>query len=120
MTTSDSDWYARRLGRQPQQRQSNYPPETYQARPQQYQAAPQQQPQQQGYFTVDTAWEAAQYWQGGEGMKTERNPCPKCGSDHYFSRSNGDPRGPSPAPMCYACGYNGMFQQGDPAVWQAN
>jgi hypothetical protein len=57
-------------------------------------------------------------WQGGEAHKRESHPCPQCNGGHYFSRTNGPSRGPAPAPMCYDCGYNGMFIQGDPAVWQ--
>ena len=59
------------------------------------------------------------YWTGGEGTKTETNRCPACGGNHYFSRSQGTMRGPAPAPMCYSCGYNGMFEQADQATWSA-
>ena len=56
-------------------------------------------------------------WTGGEGTATERNLCPQCGSHHYFSRAKGNLRGPAPAPMCYTCGFNGMFDQADSGAW---
>jgi hypothetical protein len=59
------------------------------------------------------------YWTGGEGTKTETTRCPACGGDHYFSRASGTMRGPAPAPMCYSCGYNGMFEQADQSTWSA-
>lgn len=88
------------------------------------QQAPQQaQPQQQG-FDVDQLEKTPenvklmmQYWTGGEGTKTEVNRCPSCGSDHYFSRSQGVMRGPAPAALCYTCGFNGMFEQADQSNW---
>lgn len=55
----------------------------------------------------------------GEGNKTERTPCPKCGSMHFFSKTNEVRRGPAPAPQCMTCGYNGLFEQGDAAAWQS-
>lgn len=117
--SNDSDWYARRLGN-PQPQQRNYPPTHIQQVPAPT-YSPQQQPQQpqQGGRTVETIYEAAQYWQGGEAHRTERNSCPRCGGQHYYSRSQGIARGPSPAPMCFDCGYNGMFDQGDPGTWGA-
>lgn len=116
---SDSGWWERRLGGQrPQQPAPQYPPTNYQPQPApQYQQAP-NQPAPQPQVTPGNLFEAAQHWQGGEATKTERQNCPKCGSGHFFSRSQGAVRGPAPAPICYHCGYNGMFSQGDPATWQ--
>jgi hypothetical protein len=124
--TKDDGWWARRLGNPPApQQQSSYPPTQYQPMaaptyaPQQPQYAPQGQPQQQpvppGQMNV---MDAIQRWQGGPAHRTDPYPCPACGSMHYFSRVNGPSRGPAPAPICYSCGYNGLFSQGDPAVWQ--
>lgn len=78
-----------------------------------------QHPQQQVEVTLDNIVQAAAAWRGGEGTRTETQRCPSCGSDHYFSRAQGAHRGPPPAPICYSCGHTGLFQQGDPAVWQA-
>lgn len=120
---SDADWWARRLG-QPQQRTPLVPtpryPQYQQQAPQapQYQQQAPQQPQQIPQVTTDNLYDAALQWQGGEAHRKEVYACPQCGGGHYFSRTNGPSRGPAPAPMCYDCGYNGMFMQGDPAVWQ--
>lgn len=129
---ADNGWWSRHLGGQQSAPQRPVTPSPQYQYPM-HQVPPQapthpipahltgQQPQ------VDTSqirvngqnlYEATQYWQGGEAMRTETQPCPKCGSPHFFSRSKGVSRGPAPAPTCYTCGFNGMFEQGDPAVWQ--
>lgn len=117
---SDSDWWARKLG-QAQQRTPLVPtpryPQYQQQAPQQPQAPQYQQPQQQMRVTPENLYDAAMQWQGGEAHRREVQPCPQCGGGHYFSRTNGPSRGPAPAPMCYDCGYNGMFTQGDPATY---
>lgn len=117
--STDNDWWARRLGNSPQ-RTPVYPQQqpVYQAPQQQpvHPQAPQAQPQFK--VTPENLYEAAMQWQGGQAARTETQPCPQCGGGHYFSRTNGPSRGPAPAPMCYDCGYNGMFIQGDPSVWQ--
>jgi len=121
---SDSGWWAKRLPAQPAARQ--VAPAQYQPPPPQ----PQYQQPQQGYpqhgyqqpqpeVSVDNIIEAVAAWQGGEATRTETTRCPSCGGDHYFSRAQGAHRGPPPAPMCYSCGFTGLFQQGDPSVWQA-
>lgn len=122
--STDDGWWARRLGNPPQQQQQ-YAPAIYQQpqAPAQYQQpvhpqAPNAMPQQQIRVTPENLYEAAMMWQGGEATRTETHLCPKCGSGHYFSRSQGIARGPAPAPVCYTCGFNGMFTQGDPSVWQ--
>jgi len=117
---SDSDWWARRLG-QPQQRTPLIPtpryPQYQQQAPQAPQAPQVPQQQQQIKVTPDNLYDAAMQWQGGEAHRKEVYACPQCGGGHYFSRTNGPSRGPAPAPMCYDCGYNGMFTQGDPATY---
>lgn len=125
---TDNDWWSRRLGEQ-HAPPPNYPPATYPQQPQQgYPQHPQQgypQQPQQGYppqqpmVNADNLYQAAMTWQGGEAHRKETNRCPNCGGNHYFSRAAGVSRGPAPAPLCYDCGFNGMFQQGDPATWGA-
>lgn len=119
--STDSDWWSRRLGNAPQQR-SNAPAAYQQpqmpAQQPMHPQAPQYNQQQQPRVTAENLYEAAMSWQGGPAARTETQSCPQCGGGHYFSRTNGPSRGPAPAPMCYDCGYNGMFTQGDPAVWQ--
>lgn len=118
---SDSGWWARNAPAARQAPTPTYqPPAPVPAQPQYQQPAPQyQQPQQGHQVSVDNIIEAVAAWQGGEATRTETSRCPSCGSDHYFSRAQGAHRGPPPAPMCYSCGFTGLFQQGDPAVWNA-
>ncbi len=119
--SNDAGWWSRKLGT-PQQQTPIYPQQQYPPQYQQQQApthpqAPQHQPQQQFKVTPDNLYDAAMMWQGGEAHRKDNYPCPQCGGGHYFSRINGPSRGPAPAPMCYDCGYNGMFIQGDPATY---
>lgn len=53
-------------------------------------------------------------WTGGRAHREETATCPQCGSTNYFSRrsesrvtQNGVA---APAPQCFNCSYNGMFQ----------
>ncbi len=126
--SNDSGWWSRKLGTPQQQQQTPiYPQQQYPQQQQQQQQQYPQQQQQQQYpqqqqqqikVTAANLFDAAMTWQGGPAARTETQSCPQCGGGHYFSRSNGPSRGPAPAPMCYDCGYNGMFIQGDPANWQ--
>lgn len=75
--------------------------------------------QQAPQVTEENFIELSKCWTGGEGVAKERQPCPNCGSMHYFSRAAQISRGPAPAPLCYDCGFNGMFVQGDMATWSA-
>ena len=118
---SNDDWWGKQLGQPPAPRQTPvYAPQTPSQAPQvpQY---PQQQFQPQtaarGHgITPENFMEAASAWQGGKGVKTETQPCPQCGGDHYFSRKpEGPSRLPPPAPMCADCGYTGLFYQ-DPVM----
>jgi hypothetical protein len=68
--------------------------------------------------TIDNLWGAMQTWRGGKAHKIDSEPCPECGSPNFYSRTDGARRGPPPAPHCFACGYNGMFQQGLMTSWQ--
>lgn len=66
-----------------------------------------------------TMGEALRLWQGGEAMRKEGNmTCPDCGSIYVFSRTgrghNTMVNGASPAPRCYECGWNGMYDQAQP------
>lgn len=130
---SDSGWYARaraRVSGQPQ------PIAPYQQQPQSpavhgvpsqyaYGQAPVQTPVQQVQEVVPETLE--QQWTsklvgaakvGGQGSQTNREPCPQCGSNHYFTNLPLGKRGPAPAPHCYNCGFNGgMFEQGLQSSW---
>lgn len=59
-------------------------------------------------------------WRGGDGTKKETQTCPNCGGRNYFSRSSGQGKriglmnrsgqACPPAPICFECGYNGIFE----------
>jgi hypothetical protein len=118
---SDSaSWYARKFGGQRQaqaqpQAQQLRPPPGYipQAQP------PQPQPQQAPPVNIENLWGAMQQWRGGKAHRIDAEPCPECGSPRYYSRTGeGTRRGPPPAPHCFDCGFNGMFEQGMASSWQ--
>lgn len=77
---------------------------------------PQQPPPQQGQraVTMENFGEAMTYWRGGPGARNVTH-CPQCGSDALYRRKVGATEA---APLCYHCGYNGLFQQADPSNWQ--
>lgn len=43
--------------------------------------------------------------------------CPSCGSSHIFQVTRGGVMGAAPAPRCTACGWNGLFDQGEQSNW---
>lgn len=119
-------WYARHLGGgtqappAPPQQNPNYPPAYQPSQPPP--VAPPPTMTQQGQALPPGQMpliDAVQMWRGGPAHRTDPHPCPQCGGDHYYSRTQGPSRGPAPAPMCFDCGYNGMFDQGDPSTWGA-
>lgn len=127
---SAQDWYARRLSQagvsQPQPhfgRNAGQIP-IYQPPQQDYtqQFQPVQQPEEippNGQVTMQNFVEMAGRWRGGQANRTERTPCPGCGGPRFFSRANANSRSGSPAPHCFDCGYNGLFDQGMPETWGA-
>lgn len=59
--------------------------------------------------------DAIQVWKGGAG-NAETMVCPRCGGRNVFSRASGAIIGSSgqkstPAPHCFECGWNGMWEQ---------
>lgn len=131
--TDTAGWYQRKMAslrgvapsppqRAPYQQQQSpqfqQVPSVQRQGPQQYQP---QQPQQQEAVTIANLWGAMNVWHGGKAHQIDSQPCPECGSNQYYSRTNGPRRGPPPAPHCYNCGYNGgLFDQGDPSTWGAS
>ena len=125
-----SGWWAKKLGgtRQqgpspaPQQQAPNLPPGAPQYQQQPLYAQPQPQPldTSQIRVTPENFMQVARFWKGGVAHQIDREPCPQCGGNQYFSRTNGRSRLPPPAPHCYNCGYNGgLFDQGSPEAWGA-
>lgn len=69
-----------------------------------------------------TMGEAIRLWKGGEAAKKQGNMvCPECGSPHVFVRTakggNTTINGKSPAPRCFECGWNGLYDQGQQSSW---
>jgi hypothetical protein len=69
-----------------------------------------------------TMGEAIRSWKGGEAHRKEAgNTCPECGSSNVFSRmakgAGSGINGNHPAPRCYECGWNGLYDQGIQANW---
>ena len=65
---------------------------------------------------------AIRMWKGGEAHRKEGNvTCPDCGSIYVFSRTSRGAgthiNGANPAPRCYECGWNGMYDQANQANW---
>lgn len=129
--SSAQDWYARKLGGgQPQQRQQvpeyqpRQRPEPLGSRPGQPPASwtqPPQPPQEEEEgLTLHNFVHKMGQWRGGVAHRTDKQPCPECGSDLFFSRGNAISRNGAPAPHCFSCGYSGGLipTQGDAAVWQ--
>ena len=66
--------------------------------------------------------DAIRLWQGGEAMRKEGNmTCPECGSANVFGRStrasNTSIAGKAPAPRCFECGWNGIYNQAIEGSW---
>jgi hypothetical protein len=67
--------------------------------------------------------DAIRLWKGGEAHRRDGNSsCPSCGSGLVFSRtgrSGTTVNGNAPAPRCFSCGWNGMYEQADQISWSA-
>lgn len=128
-----SDWWSKKLAGETPAPQRTYttPPTSPPLRiPQQQQApAPQQYNGRQELLDPNrapteqiTMGEAIHLWKGGEAMRKEGNStCPECGSIYVFSRTGRGAgtmvNGAAPAPRCYECGWNGMYDQGSQGNW---
>lgn len=55
---------------------------------------------------------------GGEATRRETQKCPSCGGGFVFTRAKGTMvNGASPAPRCYECGWNGLYEQAEQSNW---
>ena len=121
---SDNGWWSRHVGGQPAARQAPpqpspavHQPPTPNTVPMQHgypQNAPQHAPAQPAPESFSEALEMSGAWQG-EAHQTETSRCPKCGSNHFFSRSQegvfGQKGRVTPSPQCFDCGYNAIYHQ---------
>lgn len=133
-----SDWWSRQLSNQqprtaPRQEGYSSPPITPPVRFGSIQIPAQQQPQpqqtQQRVLDENRAptenvsmGEAIRLWKGGEAAKKQGDmSCPDCGSQNIFVRTakggNTMISGNAPAPRCFECGWNGIYDQGSQSSW---
>ena len=66
--------------------------------------------------------DAIRLWKGGEAARRQGDmSCPDCGSQNIFARTakggNTMISGNNPAPRCFECGWNGMYDQGSQSSW---
>ncbi len=129
-----SDWWSKKLSGIPSAKPSSpssmppttppikLPPSLVNATPvQQVQQAP--QPVSNEPITMGEALRNPKLWEGrGEAAKKQGNlTCPDCGSTNVFIRTaksgNTNINGNTPAPRCFECGWNGMYDQASQASW---
>lgn len=116
-----SDWWSKKLKGEKPSPQPMYPnPAAYSNRPVQQ---PQQVLQQELPPTEQLSMgQAIRMWKGGEAHRREGGMrCPECGSQHVFSRTgkgaNSMINGAAPAPRCFECGWNGLYDQASQVNW---
>lgn len=131
-----NDWWAKRLSNNPRPQPTNTqstPPSSPPLRfPVQVPTSPQpvQQPQDRQQVLDEnraptdqiSMGDAIRLWRGGEAMRREGNmTCPDCGSSNVFGRSsrasNTTIAGKAPAPRCFECGWNGIYNQAIEGSW---
>lgn len=134
---SSSDWWARRISGNPpapRTQPSSIPPTSPPLRfpVQQQQPVYQQHSQTVGNQRlldesqpadahIDMG-SAIRMWKGGEAMRKQGDlRCPECGSANVFHRvakgGNTTINGKAPAPRCFECGWNGIYDQGLETNW---
>lgn len=126
-----TDWWSRKLTNQPPAPKRNFttpptgiplrvPNMPAQNQPQQYEEQqrlidPNREPTEQ----VDMGT-AIRNWKGGEAHK-QGMTCPQCGGIYVYSRTgrgaNTRINGAAPAPRCYECGWNGLYDQASQSNW---
>lgn len=92
------------------------PQPRYQQQYEQVPAGPQAPPE-----TLTELLDLQKHGQGltpGKGAKLNPDPCPNCGGNLFYADLGLKRRGPPPAPHCFTCGYNEMFEQGLESNWQ--
>lgn len=129
-----SDWWSKKLsGQRPTpSRPVTTPPTTPPIRipqPQQESVSPPPPQQQGGKQLADPSQpanaevsfsQALRNWSGGEASRNNLT-CPDCGSIYVFTRTGRGTgtmvNGATPAPRCYECGWNGLYDQASQGNW---
>lgn len=125
MAEDASSWYARKLGQmrpqgfqqRPSVPQYQQPVPTYQ----QQQPTPQPVDQAGPPETLTELLDLQKHGAGpkaGKGARLNPDPCPNCGGALFYADLGLKRRGPQPAPHCFTCGYNELFEQGLESTWQ--
>jgi len=122
-----SDWWSKKLaGERPTPPRPALPPTEVPIR---FPQAPQHQQGQQRTARSDEGPEPetlseflrSNRTKGGEATRKENMTCPDCGSPYVFSRtgrgSGTTINGAAPAPRCYECGWNGLYDQANQGNW---
>lgn len=118
-----SNWWASKLGNNTEETKSSVPPTTpnyvlpafRNPTPQQTTTTPNSQIDPNGQIDMATA---VRSWKGGEAHRIDGHlSCPRCGSKNVFSRANASAGGKVPAPRCFECGWNNMYEQADQVSW---
>jgi hypothetical protein len=128
MPEDASSWYQRRLaqmrGTQPFQARAPIPqyPQPQQGYQQQFtqpRADPPQPPTPPETMTdLLDLQKHGQALKPGKGARLNPDPCPNCGGNLFYADLGLKRRGPPPAPHCFSCGYNELFEQGLESNWQ--
>ena len=125
----NASWYARKLaqmrGQHPPAFQGRAPIPAYQQPQPGYQQNPRlPQPQTTPATPPETLSELLDLQQHGQalrpgrGARLNQDPCPNCGGNLYYADLGLKRRGPPPAPHCFNCGYNELFEQGQQSTWE--
>lgn len=132
MAEDNASWYARKMAAlrgngapfqgRPQVPQYEQPVSRYQPQPQYPAQMPAQMPMQQAGTpeTLTEFLEMQRHGQAlvpGKGAKLNPDPCPNCGGNLFYADLGKKRRGPPPAPHCFNCGYNDLFEQGLESNW---
>lgn len=119
-----SDWWSKKLaGEKPTPPRHTLPPVNVPMRfPAAVTAAAQPQQQDEGPEPESLSeFLRSNRTRGGEATRRENVNCPDCGSPYVFSRTGKGTgtmiNGANPAPRCYECGWNGLYDQASQSSW---
>jgi hypothetical protein len=127
MAEDSASWYQRKLsqmrGQQPAPFQGRPAVPQYEQPVARYQQQAPQAPQAPAATpeTLSELLDLQQHGQAlrpGKGARLNQDPCPNCGGNLYYADLGLKRRGPPPAPHCFNCGYNELFEQGLESTWQ--
>lgn len=109
---STADFFARKLG-QPRSDRTSTPPASPPVpyRPPNLPTPAVSNPHGRQPQSITEALAIGYAGTGADAARANEGRCPSCGSDHYFARRAQSSLSGAPAPRCFSCGFNGMYQQ---------